>query len=85
MISKGLLCHLVNVNNLDHDISSIDYVHVVNEFQDVFPNDLPGVPPPQAINFAEKGLKYPQSWKWYKITLHPPFGSKIPFSPTYWV
>ena len=30
MISKGLLCHLVSVNDLDHDISSIDSVPVVN-------------------------------------------------------
>ena len=46
MMSKGLLCHLVSVNNLDHDIPSIDSMPIVNEFQDVFPYDLPGVPPP---------------------------------------
>ena len=45
MISKGLLCHLVSVNDLDHDIPSIDSVPVVNEFQDVFPDDFHGVPP----------------------------------------
>ena len=37
MMSKGLLCHLVSVNDLDHDIPSIDSVPVVNEFLDVFP------------------------------------------------
>ena len=52
MMSKGLLCHLVSVNNLDHDILSINSVLVVNEFQDVFPDDLPGVPPPREIYFA---------------------------------
>ena len=31
MMSKGLLCHLVSVNDLDHDIPSIDSVLVVNE------------------------------------------------------
>ena len=36
MMSKGLLCHLVSVNDLDHDIPSIDSVPVVNEFLDVF-------------------------------------------------
>ena len=46
MISKRLLCHLVSVNDLVHDIPSIDSVPVVNEFLDVFPHDLPGVPPP---------------------------------------
>ena len=44
MISKGLLCHLVSVNDLNHDIPSIHSVPVVNEFLDVFPEDLPGVP-----------------------------------------
>ena len=46
MIFKGLLCHLVSVNNLDHDITSIDSVTVVNKIQDVFLEDFPGVPPP---------------------------------------
>ena len=36
MMSKGLLCHLVSVNDLDHDIPSIDSVPVVNEFLDGF-------------------------------------------------
>ena len=52
MMSKGLLCHLVSVNDLDHDIPSIDSVPAVNEFQDVFPDDLPGVPPPRWIDFG---------------------------------
>ena len=46
MISKGLLYHLVSVNDLHHDIPSIDSVPVVNKFEDVFPDDFPGVPPP---------------------------------------
>ena len=41
MKSKGLLCHIMKGNDLDHDIPSIDSVPVVNEFQDVFPDDLP--------------------------------------------
>ena len=52
MISKGLLCHLVSVNDLDHDISSIESVPVVNEFHDVFPDDLPGVPPSRETDFG---------------------------------
>ena len=40
MISKGLLCHLVSINDLDYDIASIDSVPLVNEFQDVFPDDF---------------------------------------------
>ena len=52
MISKGLLCHLVSVNDLNHDIPSIDLVPVVNEFLDVFPEDLPRVPPLLEIVFG---------------------------------
>ena len=50
-MSKGLLCDLESVNDLDHDIPSIESVFVVNEFQDVLPNDLAGVPPPREIDF----------------------------------
>ena len=52
MMSKGLLCHLVSVNDLNHDIPSIDLVPVVNEFLDMFPEDLPGVPPLREIDFG---------------------------------
>ena len=52
MMAKGLLCHLVSVNDLDHDVPSIDSVPVVNEFLDVFPEDLPGVPPLREIDFG---------------------------------
>ena len=45
MMSKGFLCHIINVNDLDIGIPSIDSVLVVNEFQDVFPDEFPGVPP----------------------------------------
>ena len=41
MMSKGLLCHLLSVKNLDHDIPFIDSIPIVNEFQDVFPYDFP--------------------------------------------
>ena len=45
MMPKGLLCHVVSVNNLDHDIPSINLVSVLNEFHDVFLDDFPRVPP----------------------------------------
>ena len=50
MMSKGLLCNLVSVINFDHDVPSIDLVPVVNEFQDVFPDNLPRVPPPREFD-----------------------------------
>ena len=37
---------------LDHEIPSVDSVPVVNEFQDVFHDDLPRVPPPREIEFC---------------------------------
>ena len=46
IMSKGLLCNLMSVNDIDHGIPSIDSVPVVNEFPDVFPDDLPEFPPP---------------------------------------
>ena len=46
IMSERLFCHLLSVNDLDHDIPSIDSVPIVNEFQDVFLDDLPRVPPP---------------------------------------
>ena len=39
MMSHELLCHLISVNDFDHDIPSIDLVPILNEFQDVFPDD----------------------------------------------
>ena len=52
MMSKGLLCNLVSVNDLNHDIPSIDSVPVVNDFLDVFPKDLSGVPSLREIDFG---------------------------------
>ena len=51
-MSKGLMCHLVSVNDLDRGIPSIDLVPVVNEFQDVFLDDFPRVPDPREIDFC---------------------------------
>ena len=52
MMSKGLLCHLVRVNDLEHDIPLINSVPVVNEIVDVFPEDFPRVPPLRQINIG---------------------------------
>ena len=42
----------MSVSDLDYYIPSIDSVPIVNEFQDVYPDDLPGVPPPREIDFG---------------------------------
>ena len=52
IMSKGLLCHIVSVDDLDHEIFSIHLVPIVNEFLDVFPEYLSGVPPIWEINFG---------------------------------
>ena len=52
MMSMGLLCHFVSVYNLDHYIPSIDLVPLLNEFQDVFPDDLPVILLPREIYFG---------------------------------
>ena len=42
----------MSVNDIDHEIPSIDSVPIVNEFKDVLLDDFPGVPPPREINFG---------------------------------
>ena len=52
MMSKGLLCRLGSVNDLEHDISSLDSTAAVNELQDVFSDDFPRVPPLERLNLV---------------------------------
>ena len=52
MISEGCLDHIVRVQDLNSEIPPIESVPVVNEFLEVFPNDLPGIPPEQEIYFG---------------------------------
>ena len=44
MISKGFLYNIVRVQYLDSEIPPIEFVPVVSEFPEVFPNDFPGIP-----------------------------------------
>ena len=52
MLSKGYLYHLVRVNDLEHEVPSIESLSIVNEFQDVFLEDLPGIPYECEIDFG---------------------------------
>ncbi|KAH0728122.1 hypothetical protein KY284_003987 [Solanum tuberosum] len=52
LISKGCLYHLVRVRDMESKTLLIESVPIVNEFLDVFPNDLPGVPPEREIDFG---------------------------------
>lgn len=52
LISKGCVYHLVKVRDVESKVLPIESIPVVNECFDIFPNDLPGVPPEREINFG---------------------------------
>ena len=52
MISKGYLYHLVRVKDSSSESPTLESVPVVSEFPEVFPEDLPGVPPEREIDFG---------------------------------
>ena len=52
MIYKGYLYHLVWVKHSSLETPTLESVHVVCEFEVVFPKDLYGVPPEREINFG---------------------------------
>ena len=52
MISKGYLNHLVWAKDSSLETPSLESVQVVYEFPEVFPKDLPGVPPEREIDFG---------------------------------
>ena len=68
MSSKGCLYHIVRVQELDSEIPPIESVPVVSEFLEVFPNDLPGIPPIWEVDFGMNFLpkmnpiSIPTSW-----------------------
>ncbi|XP_055801985.1 uncharacterized protein LOC129871127 [Solanum dulcamara] len=51
MIQKGYTYHLVWVHNTKAETPILPSVPVVNEFPDVFPDELPGLPPKQEVEF----------------------------------
>ena len=52
MVSKGYICHLVRVRDTEAEAPTLQLVPVVNEFVDVFPEELPGLPPEREIDFG---------------------------------
>jgi hypothetical protein len=51
-----VILHLPTVSrikaSLHHVVElKLKYIHVIREFPDVFPDDLPGIPPKRAIEF----------------------------------
>ena len=51
MIDKGCIYHLVQVRDENSETPSIESVSVVNEFVDVFPEELPDIHPEREIEF----------------------------------
>ncbi|KAH0661672.1 hypothetical protein KY284_026603 [Solanum tuberosum] len=52
MMSRGYICHLVRVKNIDAEPPTLQSILVVNEFSDVFPEDLPRLSPEQEVEFG---------------------------------
>ncbi|XP_022159042.1 uncharacterized protein LOC111025482 [Momordica charantia] len=52
LLQNGAWGYLANVVDISKTPPSIDSVHVVREFPDVFPNDLPGLPPVRELDFC---------------------------------
>jgi hypothetical protein len=52
LLRKGCHAHLAYVSNSKLELLKLDKIQVVKEFPDVFPKDLPGLPPDQEIEFS---------------------------------
>ena len=52
MISKGYLYHLVWHRDISSKTPTLESVPIVNEFQEVFVEDLPKVPPKREIDIG---------------------------------
>ncbi|XP_070046730.1 uncharacterized protein [Nicotiana tomentosiformis] len=52
MIRKGYIYHLVRVRDVKAESLTLQPIPVVNEFPDVLPDELPGLPPEREIEFA---------------------------------
>uniref|UniRef100_A0A2N9FE66 Reverse transcriptase n=1 Tax=Fagus sylvatica TaxID=28930 RepID=A0A2N9FE66_FAGSY len=52
LLRKGCHSYLAYVSNSKSELPELDKIRVVKEFPDVFPEDLPGLPPDQEIEFS---------------------------------
>ena len=60
MLSMGYLYHLVRAKDSSLETPSLESVPVVYEFPEVFPKDLPGIPPKREIDFGIDLLQHIQ-------------------------
>ncbi|KAH0685720.1 hypothetical protein KY290_017248 [Solanum tuberosum] len=66
LISKGCLYHIVRVKDLESETPPLELVPVVKNFSEVFPDDLPVIPPEREIDFGIDLLPDTQP-----ISIHP--------------
>ena len=52
LLKQGCEAYLAQVVDVERKVPDIKEVEVVKEFEDVFPKDLPGIPPDREIEFA---------------------------------
>ncbi|XP_070029560.1 uncharacterized protein [Nicotiana sylvestris] len=52
MISKGYIYHLIHIRDADAKPHTLQSIPMVNEFPNVFPDELPGLPPEREIEFS---------------------------------
>lgn len=52
MISKGCFYHIVRVKNTSSETPSLESIPIMNEYSDVFPEDLPRIPSEREIDFG---------------------------------
>ncbi|XP_070049019.1 uncharacterized protein [Nicotiana tomentosiformis] len=52
MIRKGYIYHLVRVTDTTIEVPTLQSAPIVNDFPDIFPDELPGVPPDREIDFG---------------------------------
>ncbi|XP_074377702.1 uncharacterized protein LOC141719224 [Apium graveolens] len=52
LLRQGYQSYLAHVVDTNKDVPQIENIPVVKEFKDVFPDDLPGLPPDREIEFT---------------------------------
>ncbi|XP_070054446.1 uncharacterized protein [Nicotiana tomentosiformis] len=52
MINKGCIYHFVGVMDTDAEAPTLEFVPVANDFPEVFPDELHGIPPDREIDFG---------------------------------
>ncbi|WMV57246.1 hypothetical protein MTR67_050631, partial [Solanum verrucosum] len=52
LVEQGCLAYLAHIRDVEVESPSIESIHVMSEFREVFPNDLSGMPPDRDIDFC---------------------------------